>query len=125
MQVGKMGNSLPARASRLHDGSVGRVTAFLLALVVLLWLPVRPPVPEPEPSHPKTHATAQIQQPSGAPDVRLQVTPGAPRVHLPHGGLLSQLSSSRLPNASHSSPVRSARLRIHVPPLLRAFPLLI
>ena len=122
------GTPLDRSGRGVHHVVVRRALALVLALVVTLWLPVRPPVSERKTSHPMTDRSAQTEWPSHATDFGPQMTPGTAgtsQARLGHDVLHSEISFHGTPDYSRSAPVPSSRLRIHSSPPLRAFPLLI
>ncbi len=107
---------------------VRRALALVLALVVTLWLPVRQPVSEREIAQSTTDGSAQTERPSHAADFGPQMTAataGTSQVRLGHDALHSEVSFQGTPDYSLSASAPSSRLRIHISPPVRAFPLLI
>jgi hypothetical protein len=107
---------------------VRRALTLVLALVVTLWLPVRQTVSEREISHSRTDGSAQTERPSHAADFSPHMTAGtagSSQSRLGHDVLHSEISFQGMPDYSLSASAPSSRLRVHIPPPLRAFPLLI
>ena len=107
---------------------VRRALALVLALLVTMWLPVRQPVPEREIAHSPTDGRAQTERPSHATDFGPQMTAataGSSQARPGHDALHSEVSFQGTPDYSLSASVPSSRLRIHISPPVRAFPLLI
>jgi hypothetical protein len=112
-----------------HDVFVRRAIFFVLAVVILLWYPLRHGgTGEQETSRPMTEGCAQTQEPSRPADSAPQMiagTAGTRQARSAQDVLASEIPSPRVPDATHAASVFPARFRIHISPPLRTFPLLI